>query len=86
MMMRAAEGFEWVSTMMTPSSVSMIAVLQLTLYAGAATATCTLSATFLMSKRASPESGPSWLQQSTMCALLSPCSPSERLTCRRAPG
>ncbi len=44
-MTRAAEGLLCVSTTMRPSSVSMIAVLQFTLYAGAATATCTPSAT-----------------------------------------
>src|SRR5437899_10155264 len=49
--------------MTTPSSLSMIAVLQLTLYAGAATAAYTPSATFVTSKRASPRSGPSWGQQ-----------------------
>src|SRR5262249_22029220 len=61
---RAADGLECVSTMTTPSSLSMIAVLQLTLYAGAATATCTPSAIFLKSNFASPFDGPSWLQQS----------------------
>ena len=50
---RAAEGLEWESTTRTPSSVSMSAVLQLTLYARAATATWTPSATFWTSKRAS---------------------------------
>src|SRR6266568_3636374 len=63
-MTRAADGLECVSTMTTPSSLSMIAVLQLTLYAGAATATCTPSAIFLKSNFASPFDGPSWLQQS----------------------
>src|SRR5688572_11940523 len=49
---------------MRPSSFSMIAVLQFTLYAGAATATCTPSATFLNSKLASPFQAPSSPQQS----------------------
>jgi hypothetical protein len=48
---RAAEGLEWVSTITAPSSLSMIAVLELTLYAGAATATWTPSATRRKSKR-----------------------------------
>src|SRR5947209_12157968 len=52
--------------MTTPSSLSMIAGLQLSLYAGAATAAYTPSATFVTSKRASPRSGPSWAQQSVM--------------------
>jgi hypothetical protein len=38
MITRAADGFECVSTTMTPSAFSMIAVLQFTLYAGDATA------------------------------------------------
>src|SRR5262245_60914369 len=42
----------------------MIAVLQLTLYAGAATAAHTPSATLVTSKRASPPPGPSCAQQS----------------------
>jgi len=53
-----------VSTTIRPSSFSMIAVLQFTLYAGAATATCTPSATFLNSKLASPFQAPSSPQQS----------------------
>jgi len=46
---------------MTPSAFSMIAVLQLTLYAGDATAAQTPSATFLMSNRASPPPGFRWV-------------------------
>src|SRR5438477_4773615 len=61
---RTAEGSECLSTTMRPSSFSMIAVLQFTLYAGAATATCTPSATFLNSKLASPWEAPSSPQQS----------------------
>ena len=63
-MVRAADGFEWESTTRTPSSVSMSAVLQLTLYARAATATCTPSATFWTSKRASsPPEQPSIMSE-----------------------
>ncbi len=58
-MTRAADGFECVSTTIAPSPVSMMAVLQFTLYAGAATAACTPSATVWNSKRASPPPGPS---------------------------
>src|SRR5215813_10137646 len=61
---RAADGFECVSTIITPSAFSMIAVLQFTLYAGAATAAYTPSATFWISNFASPPPGPSWPQQS----------------------
>src|SRR5262249_8539080 len=64
MITRAAEGFECVSTIITPSAFSMMAVLQFTLYAGAATAAYTPSATFWISNFASLPPGPSWPQQS----------------------
>src|SRR5690349_16870760 len=69
-MTRAAEGFECVSSTITPSSPSMFAVLQFTLYAGAATAAHTPSATFLISNFASPPPAPSCPQQSISPLLV----------------
>src|SRR5712691_6694039 len=48
---RAADGFEWESTTTTPSSVTITAALQLTLYRVAAMAAYTPSPTFFSSKR-----------------------------------
>src|SRR5262245_4060102 len=56
--------------MTTPSSLSMMAVLQLTLNAGAATAACTPSATFVISNLASPCPEPSCSQQSILVVSL----------------